>query len=66
MKTRKREEAIARQAAYDKLSLQQKYDKLATRPGESAKERKKLLKLMAKQHKCGADCKCGSEGVCCG
>lgn len=63
---RKKQEAIARQEAYDKLTTKEKYDRLADRPGECAKERKKLLQQMRKEHVCGDDCKCGQKGGCCG
>ena len=42
----KREEAEARQAEYDKLSIDQKIKRAKSRPGESKKE---IARLMAKK-----------------
>jgi len=41
---RKRDEAAARQKVYDKLSLKKKLALLDSRPGESKRERERLLK----------------------
>ena len=40
----KREEALARQAGYDALTIDQKIAMVKKRPGASAKELEKLLK----------------------
>lgn len=43
-KERLREEAIQRQNRYDNLSLKEKLIQINSRPGESKKERNRLLK----------------------
>ena len=40
----KREEALARQAGYDSLTIDQKIEMVKRRPGANAKELAKLLK----------------------
>lgn len=42
----RQKEANERQEAYDKLSLQQKLEQLDRKPGESKKQRARLLKLI--------------------
>jgi len=42
-KQQKREEALARQAEYDSLSLNEKLTKVFSRPGKSEKEHKRLV-----------------------
>ena len=46
-KQRKQEEAVGRQNIYDSLSPIQKIERIESRRGESAKERNKLLALLA-------------------
>jgi hypothetical protein len=43
----RQKEAIERQAEYDKLTLEQKLERLDRKPGKSAKQRAKLAKLIA-------------------
>lgn len=45
-KSFRQKEAQERQAEYDKLSLEQKLEKLAHKPGECKKQRARLLKLI--------------------
>lgn len=42
-KTQKREEAAQRQQAHDALTTEQKINKTFSRPGNSARERKRLM-----------------------
>lgn len=45
----RRKEAILRQNEYDKLSFQQKLEQLDRKPGESKKQRARLLKAIEAQ-----------------
>ena len=47
-KGQKRAEAIVRQAAHDKLSIEEKLDKTTARPGRSERERNRLVWALTK------------------
>ena len=47
----KREEAQERQAAYDKLSPEDRLARIETRPGESKRERAKLMSKIESRRK---------------
>jgi len=50
-KKQRREDAEERQARWDTLSNEEKLEVIASRPGNSAKERKKIEKKIAKSKK---------------
>jgi len=50
-KEQKKKEAEERQKGYDSLSLKEKLALLKSRPGESKREKEKLLKLSEKKNK---------------